>query len=121
MSWSHTAMRGFDRTRPSGGAFENDHPAEDIDAGWNDADAAALLDEAEAEKSSTPMEDSVQLYLREIGQVSLLSAADEVALAQDIVRGREARLLLQWPNQWSWNERIALERDVALGDEARRR
>jgi RNA polymerase primary sigma factor len=67
------------------------------------------------------MEDSVQLYLREIGQVSLLSAADEVALAQDILRGREASMSLQLQAQLSWTERMILEREIALGDEARRK
>jgi RNA polymerase primary sigma factor len=114
-------MHGFDRT-PQPRAYQDDRPTDDIDPTWDDAAAEALLDESRDKvKSPEPMEDSVQLYLREIGQVSLLTAADEVALAQEIASGREARQRLQRLEHWTWSERIALEREVALGDEARRR
>jgi RNA polymerase primary sigma factor len=72
-------------------------------------------------RDATPMEDSVQLYLREIGQVALLSADDEVAFAQAIGAGTAARLELLRHEYQTWNERIALERLIAQGDEARRR
>jgi RNA polymerase primary sigma factor len=115
-------MNGFDRRHRPGTAFEDDRPIDDIDPAWDDTAAEALLDESPAaNKMPPPMEDSVQLYLREIGQVSLLSAADEVALAQDILRGREALLRLQLQAQWAWSERMLLEREIALGDEARRK
>src|SRR5258705_7757793 len=85
-------MNGFDRTRHANTSFEDDHPTDEIDPAWDDEAAAALLEEApHAARLSEPIEDSVQMYLREIGQVSLLTAADEVALAQEIIRGREAR------------------------------
>jgi RNA polymerase primary sigma factor len=114
-------MNGFDRT-PQPDAFEDDRPTDEIDPAWDDAAAEALLDESQDEaKSSDRMEDSVQLYLREIGQVSLLTAADEVILAEEIARGREARQRLQRLGHWTWSERIGLEREIALGDEARRR
>jgi RNA polymerase primary sigma factor len=94
---------------------------DEIDPAWDDAAAEALLDESQDEaKSPEPVEDSVQLYLREIGQVSLLTAADEVMLAQEIARAREARQQLQRLGHWTWSERIRLEREIALGDEARR-
>jgi RNA polymerase primary sigma factor len=114
-------MHGFDRTlQPH--SYDNDRPTDDIDPAWDDAAAEALLDESQDKvKSPEPMEDSVQLYLREIGQVSLLTAADEVELAQAIACGREARQRLQRLGPWVWSERIAVEREVALGDEARRR
>jgi RNA polymerase primary sigma factor len=114
-------MQGFDRTPPPH-TYEDDRPTDEIDPAWDDAAAEALLDESQDKvKSAEPMEDSVQLYLREIGQVSLLTAADEVMLAQAIASGREARQRLQRLAHWTWTERIALEREVALGDEARRR
>ena len=115
-------MNGFDRTRRKVTAFQDDHPTEDIDPAWDDAAAEALLDEsADTSKATPAMEDSVQIYLREIGQVSLLTAADEVALAQDILRGREALMRMKCQVQWNWSERMILEREVALGDEARRK
>jgi RNA polymerase primary sigma factor len=75
----------------------------------------------EAVDDSEPMEDSVQTYLREIGQVALLNAADEVTLAQDILKGQAARIELQLQPRPRWSERIMLEHAVAQGDEARRR
>jgi RNA polymerase primary sigma factor len=90
-----------------------------IDPHWDDEAIEALLDEPLHD--SRPMEDSVQIYLREIGQVALLTAADEVALAQDIASGMAARQELHHHTYRSWSERLDLERAVAQGDEARRR
>jgi RNA polymerase primary sigma factor len=73
------------------------------------------------ERASDHAEDSVQIYLREIGQVALLSAADEVALARDIEEGRAAQARLQSQSWHTWAERLQLERGVARADEARRR
>ncbi len=84
-------------------------------------EGAAELAADEATNDSEPIEDSVQTYLREIGQVSLLSAADEVALAQDIINGLAAQAILQHQEILRWSERIPLERAVARGDESRRR
>ena len=71
-------------------------------------DSAAELTAEEAANDSEPIEDSVQTYLREIGQVSLLTAADEVALAQDIINGLAAQATLQRPELLRWSERIPL-------------
>jgi RNA polymerase primary sigma factor len=115
-------MNRFDRTRQQNATLADDHAPDEIDPAWDDEAAEELLAESQQEiRPTEPIEDSVQMYLREIGQVSLLTAADEVALAQEIVRGRDARGRLQRQSQWLWSERIAMERDIALGDEARRR
>jgi RNA polymerase primary sigma factor len=61
-----------------------DHVAEDTIA------PARSLDEAEPEiddLAGVSLDDHVRMYLREIGKVSLLSAAQEVHLAQAIERG----------------------------------
>ena len=61
------------------------------------------------------------MYLREIGQVSLLTAADEVVFAQSIERGQIA---LARFNRHEWTtigERLLLERDMVNADDARRR
>jgi RNA polymerase primary sigma factor len=84
-------------------------------------ESAAELAADEAANDSEPIEDSVQTYLREIGQVSLLSAADEVVLAQDIINGLAAQATLQRQEMLRWSERLPLERAVARGDESRRR
>lgn len=75
----------------------------------------------EHDEPSEPVEDSVQVYLREIGQVSLLSAAEEVELAQEIIRGSSARERLDNEQFRSALERLALEREVIRGEDARRR
>lgn len=68
--------------------------------------------EQEPEERDT-VEDAIQLYLREIGQVSLLTAAQEVSLAQRIERGKAALQQLEAGD----GERARLEeliRDGAL-------
>jgi RNA polymerase primary sigma factor len=85
---------------------------------WEDNAGGSIADEPDAVE---PAEDSIQTYLREIGQVALLSADDEVMLARDILSGNLARDALAHHEHVARNERIALERAVALGEEARRR
>jgi RNA polymerase primary sigma factor len=60
----------------------------------------------------------VSCYLREIGQTPLLSAAEEVALAQAIARGTVATARLLAPDL-SPSERARLEQVRELGDAAR--
>jgi RNA polymerase primary sigma factor len=83
-----------------------------------DGDPAEL---AGSRRIAEPVEDSVQLYLREIGQVALLNAADEVELAQQIIAGREAQEHIWRHGSPQWSERLRLERAAMEGDEARRR
>jgi RNA polymerase primary sigma factor len=45
--------------------------------------------------SNVPIDDSVGLYFREMGQQGLLSAEEEVQLAKEIEAGREAETLLE--------------------------
>ncbi|HJZ46374.1 MAG TPA: sigma-70 family RNA polymerase sigma factor [Roseiflexaceae bacterium] len=96
-----------------------DRAAEEGSLAWEESSADLAGDEADDD--SEPIEDSVQTYLREIGQVSLLTAADEIALAQDIINGQAAQAALQHQDILRWSERIALERAVVRGDESRRR
>ncbi|WP_157042660.1 sigma-70 family RNA polymerase sigma factor [Roseiflexus castenholzii] len=76
---------------------------------------------AQRASSGETLDDSTQMYLREIGQVSLLSAAEEVALANDISAGREAQERLNVQHFDSVDERLLLERRVVQAEEARRR
>ncbi|MDW8213739.1 MAG: sigma-70 family RNA polymerase sigma factor [Roseiflexaceae bacterium] len=71
--------------------------------------------------SSETLDDSTQMYLREIGQVGLLSAEEEIALANDISAGREAQERLKAQRFDSVAERLLLERRVMQAEEARRR
>ncbi len=67
------------------------------------------------------LEDSVQMYLREIGEVNLLTAEEEVELAKAIEAGRKAEQLLNSDKTFPWDERTRLVRQAQQGEEARRR
>lgn len=84
-------------------------------------DTTILEDEEEVEEDTTPIEDSVQLYLHEIGQVALLTASEEALLAQQVTEAQQAKIELLGEQYRSWSERIELERICATGDEARRK
>jgi RNA polymerase primary sigma factor len=77
-----------------------------------------VLDELarEFEVSSDP----IRMYLREIGKVSLLTAADEVMLAQAILDGNEARDRLADNGSLPASELDALRSLAEQGDWARR-
>jgi RNA polymerase primary sigma factor len=64
--------------------------------------------------------DSVQHYLQEIGRVSLLSAAEEIELAERIERGKAALSRLRQAEELNPRLRAALNTDVASGEDARR-
>lgn len=74
---------------PAHGAEAMDEVGVGVPDGWDDAAA-----EREPEERHESVEDAIQLYLREIGQVALLTAAQEVSLAQRIERGKAARIQL---------------------------
>jgi RNA polymerase primary sigma factor len=96
--------------------WEEEPSSEDIEA---EAEAEEAADAAESDVVE-PLHDSVQLYLQEIGQVRLLTAEEEVTLAKQIERGKEARTLLDNEAYASWQERVALEQDIIHADDARR-
>lgn len=62
------------------------------DAQWTDEAAEVYVNDAHTKTAA--VEDSVQIYLREIGQVKLLTAAQEVALAMRLEAGVYAREVL---------------------------
>ncbi len=102
------SMNQFDEP----GGWEEEPSSEDIEA-----EESA---EAEEIEITGPLHDSVQLYLQEIGQVQLLTAEEEVTLAKQIERGKEAHTRLDHEAFTSWHERIALEQDIVRADDARR-
>jgi RNA polymerase primary sigma factor len=67
-----------------------------------------------------PTLDSVQHYLQEIGRVALLSAAEEVELAERMERGKAAAQRIISTEDLSTQLRAALRGDVLSGQEARR-
>jgi len=95
-------------------------PDEDSDS-WEPTDLAEAEPEEREDGDGEPVEDSVQLYLHEIGQVSLLKAEEERDLAIQICEGKAARLRLDDEDYRSGRERALLELTVSRGLDARRR
>lgn len=77
------------------------------------------LHRASAE-NDTP-QTSAAIYFRDISAVSLLTAEEEIDLAQKIEQGDDARRALRRGDELSVPERMALEQEVAGGEAARRR
>ncbi len=67
-----------------------------------------------------PVLDAVQHYLQEIGRVRLLTASEEVELAERIERGDAANQRLHSDEEHNYKLYSALQADVASGDDARR-
>ncbi|HEX8682691.1 MAG TPA: RNA polymerase sigma factor [Ardenticatenaceae bacterium] len=61
-------------------------------------------------------DDTVSLYLREVGSVPLLTADQEVALAQQIEAGQEAREKLRKRQFANQDEKERLQRVIRLGE-----
>ena len=84
-----------------------------LETDWDESDLLEVEDEA------VPVEDAIQLYLHEIGQHALLTAAQEVSIAQRIERGKEAAQQLQSDVPMTPVHRAALETSIADGALAR--
>jgi len=85
------------------------------------ADVEALAnDSMEEPLPQEPSLDSVQHYLQEIGRVSLLSALEEVELAERMERGKAAMQRLAANEDVSPQLRMALRSDLISSQEARR-
>lgn len=69
--------------------------------------------------SGVPIDDSVGLYFREMGQQSLLSAAEEVQLAKEIELGRAAVMKMNMTKEMSDEDRDDLQLRVSIADMAR--
>ena len=86
-----------------------------------DVTIAVVDDVLVEELSDALLGDSVRLYLREIGQVPLLTLEQEQELARDIARGQAADERLQSGEALSPAEREQLHLESARGDEARQK
>jgi RNA polymerase primary sigma factor len=86
--------------------------------GGGDTGSAGASDVQEACFASVKIDDPTGLYLREIGQVPLLRAEEEIALAKRIEAGRRAQERMD-NNGVAADERVELERTVRDGLAAR--
>jgi RNA polymerase primary sigma factor len=65
------------------------------------------------------LSDSLEMYLREIARIRLLTAAEEIELADSIARGKAAKKRLECSDALTPQMAAALRGDVARGDAAR--
>ncbi len=72
-----------------------------------------------SESSDSTLDDSVCMYLQEIGKVPLLTAEQEMNLAKDIAAGDAARAMIEQQDDISKQDCTSLEEQVLRGDEAR--
>jgi RNA polymerase primary sigma factor len=73
-----------------------------------------------SELSTELTNDPVRMYLREIGQVNLLTAADEVSLAKRIQRGMRAQKKLEKENGLNQEEALKFKKHTLDGRLAKR-
>ena len=91
-----------------------------------DSASLPLTPHADEESHTMPdlndvaLDDPVRMYLQEIGQVALLTAAEEVMLAKEMEAGHNARAHLN-AELLSREQRCECERLVEIGKDARRR
>lgn len=92
-----------------------------------EGDSAVLLGETfdysreSVDLDGISIDDTVSLYLKQMGQVSLLTAAEEVMLAKQIEEGEQARARLKRCPNLSPEQCEKLQEIVAQGEKARTR
>lgn len=95
-------------------------PAVDIFHSAHGQDDDSLDHDLDADVDSMGVDDPVRVYLREIGRVNLLTAQEEIMLAQQVERGEQANERLQ-KGDYTPAERLQLHRWVQEGQAARER
>lgn len=98
--------------------FEQENSPED--------DSSVLLETFDYSRKSVDLDgisidDTVSLYLKQMGQVSLLTAAEEVMLAKQIEEGEQARARLKRCPNLSPEQCEKLKEVIAQGEKARTR
>ncbi len=113
-----TPYWGYDDSHLSGDGPDADALRE-LDGLVDDTEDLRLGNEVEGATESAVL-DAVQHYLQEIGRVALLTASEEIELAERMERGDAARERLKQNDDLSLHLRRALHEDVESGVEARR-
>jgi RNA polymerase primary sigma factor len=102
-------------------ALEDGDPIDDFHVFFasGDDDGDEDEDEEGVDLNNIGTDDSLSLYLQEMGQVPLLSREEEIELAQNIERGREAQRKLS-TDEYESDEIDELESQIEQAQEARR-
>jgi RNA polymerase primary sigma factor len=102
-------------------ALEDGDPIDDFHVFFasSDDDGDEDEDEEGVDLNNIGTDDSLSLYLQEMGQVPLLSREEEIDLAQYIERGREAQRKLS-TDEYESDEIDELESQIEQAQEARR-
>jgi RNA polymerase primary sigma factor len=118
---TETTSQTIDRLyeRAAGAPLEYDYQAARLNPPAEHAEPEADY-EAELEADQAVADDPVRVYLREIGRVHLLTAKEEVALAQQVERGELSKARLR-SEECTEEERPQLQRWVQEGQGARER
>jgi len=105
------------------GGEEMEPRLQDLRALEEEMEQAAEEEESLSDLSSVfdAASDPVRMYLREIGQVSLLSAEDEILLAERIIEGLAAEQRLSDNGSLPSDELVILQKQAQQGNQARRR
>ena len=102
---------------------EDDLPADD-DIDLSDEEEVDVENIDLSVPDGISIEDPVRMYLKEIGKVPLLTAEQEIELAQSMEKGAESQAILdadKEENKLSDKEKKELNMDVYRGEEAKKR
>ena len=102
---------------------EDDLPADD-DIDLSDEEEVDVENIDLSVPDGISIEDPVRMYLKEIGKVPLLTAEQEIELAQSMEKGAESQAILEADkeeNKLSDKEKKELNMDVYRGEEAKKR
>jgi RNA polymerase primary sigma factor len=117
-----------DRLLRDGSSNDHDSGSETIGPAWNEL--AAIVGESEpdhtpatpaADNSETNVDSPLGIYFRDIARIPLLTAQQEVELAQALERGVNAAAMLDSVAASDLQQLAILERELIAGEAARRK